>query len=170
MRCSVRLTAQSAEGVAASLVKGVSPANNPVLAKNGQKPSDPGRPGTVHPLYIEQLIRFNLEGGSDPPPRMADLIALRIERLPLEARRTLQALAVIGNVADHGSLRYLLPEIQSFEELLSTLVVAGLIEERASGISTTHPLVRDVILSHGGSIQLDRSPAGGLRVRVRLPV
>lgn len=39
---------------------------------------------------------------------MADLIALRIERLPLEARRTLQALAVIGNVADHGSLRYLL--------------------------------------------------------------
>jgi serine/threonine-protein kinase len=133
--------------VAASLVKGVSPANNPVLAKNGQKPSDPARPGTVHPLYIEQLIRFNLEGGSDPPPRMADLIALRIERLPLEARRTLQALAVIGNVADHGSLRYLLPEIQSFEELVSTLVVAGLIEERASGISTTHPLVRDVILA-----------------------
>ncbi len=135
--------------VAASLVKGVSPANNPVLAKaaGGHRPSDPARPGTVHPLYIEQLIRFNLEGGSDPPARMADLIALRIERLPLEARRTLQALAVIGNVADHGSLRYLLPEIQTFEELLSTLVVAGLIEERKSGISTTHPLVRDVILA-----------------------
>jgi tetratricopeptide (TPR) repeat protein len=135
--------------VAASLVKGVSTAPSAMLDRgtNGQKPSDGSRPGTVHPLYIEQLIRFNLEGGSDPPPRLADLIALRIERLPLEARRTLQALAVIGNVADHGSLRYLLPEIQSFEELLSTLVVAGLIEERSSGISTTHPLVRDVILA-----------------------
>jgi two-component system osmolarity sensor histidine kinase EnvZ len=31
-------------------------------------------------------------------------------------------------------------------------------------------LVRDVILSHGGSIQLEESPAGGLRVRVRLPM
>ncbi|MFO0761072.1 MAG: protein kinase, partial [Byssovorax sp.] len=134
--------------IAASLVKGVSPSANPVLARgeNGHAQSD-GLRGTVHPLYIEQLIRFNLEGGSDPPSRMADLIALRIERLPLEARRTLQALAVLGNAADHGSLRTLLPELKSFDELLSTLVVAGLIEERATGISTTHPLVRDVILA-----------------------
>ena len=134
--------------IAASLVKGVSPATNGVLSANGAgKGADGARSGAVHPLYIEQLIRFNLEGGSDPPPRMADLIALRIERLPLEARRTLQALAVIGNAADQRTLRFLLPEIQSFDELLSTLVVAGLIEERGNQISTTHPLVRDVILA-----------------------
>lgn len=123
--------------IAASLVKGVAP-----------RASSPGTEGpAVPPLYIDQLIRFNIEGGSDPPARMADLIALRIERLPIEARRTLQALAVIGDAADHESLRVLLSDVQSFEELLTTLAVAGLVEERPGGISTTHPLVRDVTLA-----------------------
>ncbi len=102
---------------------------------------------TVPPLYIDQLIRFNIEGGSDAPARMADLIALRIERLPIDARRTLQALAVLGDAADQSSLRLLLPEMTGIDELLTTLAVAGLVEERPSGISTTHPLVRDVTLA-----------------------
>lgn len=38
------------------------------------------------------------------------------------------------------------------------------------GLGLGLTLVRDVILSHGGAIQLEQSPAGGLRVRVRLPV
>ena len=38
------------------------------------------------------------------------------------------------------------------------------------GLGLGLTLVRDVVLSHGGSIALDRSPAGGLRVRIRLPV
>ncbi|MFS8069999.1 MAG: protein kinase domain-containing protein, partial [Byssovorax sp.] len=102
---------------------------------------------TVPPLYIDQLIRFNIEGGSDAPARMADLIALRIERLPIDARRTLQALAVLGDAADQSSLRALLPEMHGIDELLTALAVAGLVEERANGISTTHPLVRDVTLA-----------------------
>ena len=53
----------------------------------------------VPPLYVDQLIRFTIEGGSDPPARLADLIALRIERLPPDARRVLQALAVLGDEA-----------------------------------------------------------------------
>ena len=140
--------------VAASLVKGVAPAR-----------SDSGiEKRTVPPLYIDQLVRFNIEGGSDPPARMADLIALRIERLPPDARRTLQALAVIGDAATLGSLKRLLPETKSFEELLGTLGAAGMVEERgAAGSSTagivthggrpdgayrtTHPLIRDVTLA-----------------------
>jgi len=43
--------------------------------------------------------------------------------------RTLQALAVIGDAADHESLRVLLSDVESFEELLTTLAVAGLVEE-----------------------------------------
>src|SRR5262249_30437047 len=123
--------------IAASLVKGVTPIvpPSPVIAS------------AVPPLYIDQLIRFNIEGGSDPPPRMADLIALRIERLPIDARRTLQALAVIGDAADHPQIRCLLPEVRSFEELLTTLAVAGLVEETVGVIRTTHPLVRDVTLA-----------------------
>jgi serine/threonine-protein kinase len=125
--------------VAASLVKGLTPR----LGNDADGSSSP----TVPPLYIDQLIRFNIEGGSDPPARMADLIALRIERLPIEARRTLQALAVIGDAADHETLRCLLPDVRSFEELLTTLSVAGLVEERDGLINTTHPLVRDVTLT-----------------------
>ncbi len=121
--------------IAASLVKGVSPRSSSSIGP------------AVPPLYIDQLIRFNMEGGSDPPARMADLIAARIERLPIEARRTLQAVAVVGDAADHESLRCLLPDVRSFDELLATLGVAGLVEERDGIISTTHPLVRDVTLA-----------------------
>src|SRR6185436_18421315 len=103
-----------------SLVKGVAPGRG----------SSGIEKRTVPPLYIDQLIRFNMEGGSDPPARMADLIALRIERLPIEARRTLQAVAVVGDAADHESLRCLLPDVRSFDELLATLAVAGLVEEK----------------------------------------
>jgi serine/threonine protein kinase len=122
-------------GIAASLVKGMSPRTS-----TSEGP-------TVPPLYIDQLIRFNMEGGTEPPPRMADLIALRIERLPVEARRALQAVAVVGDAADHESLRCLLPDLRSFDELLATLGVAGLVEERDGIINITHPLVRDVTLA-----------------------
>ncbi len=121
--------------IAASLVKGVTPRTS-----TSEGPSVP-------PLYIDQLIRFNMEGGSDPPARMADLIALRIERLPIEARRTLQAVAVVGDATDHESLRCLLADVRSFDELLATLGVAGLVEEKDGIICTTHPLVRDVTLA-----------------------
>ena len=90
-----------------------------------------------------------MEGGSDPPSRMADLVAARIERLPQDARRTLQALAVIGDAADRATVHRLLPDIPSFDELLATLTAAGMIEEHAEhgGIRTTHPLLRDVTLA-----------------------
>jgi serine/threonine-protein kinase len=134
----VRMLQGLPTAVAASLVKGVAAPRSP--PGGGDNP-------TVPPLYIDQLIRFNTEGGSDPPARMADLIALRIERLPIEARRTLQAVAVIGDAADLESLHCLLPDLASFDEHLSTLAVAGFIEQRPNGISTTHPLVRDVTLA-----------------------
>ncbi len=104
---------------------------------------------SVPPLYIDQLVRYGLEGGSDPPARMADLVAARIERLPQDARRTLQALAVIGDAADRATLHRLLPDIPSFDGLLGTLTAAGMIEERGDppGIRTTHPLLRDVTLA-----------------------
>jgi serine/threonine-protein kinase len=154
----VRELAGLPTGVAASLVKGVAP----VRAGSGIEKR------TVPPLYIDQLVRFNMEGGSDPPARMADLVALRIERLSADARRTLQALAVIGDAANLSSLKHLLPEIESFDEQLSHLNTAGMIEERgiagssSAGLPaltpagrggpertyrTTHPLIRDVTLA-----------------------
>jgi serine/threonine-protein kinase len=123
--------------VAASLVKGAAPPRS----SSGEQAR------TVPPLYIDQLVRFNMEGGSDPPPRIADLIALRIERLPQDARRTLQALAVLGDAADLGSLRRLLPDLRTLDGNLGVLIAAGMAEERPAGISTAHPLLRDVTLA-----------------------
>jgi serine/threonine-protein kinase len=140
----VRQHARSISGLAtsaaASLVKGTVPVNG---AGN-----DPSRSAaTVPPLYIDQLVRFNMEGGADPPPRIGDLLALRIEHLPIEARRALQAIAVIGDAADLESLRCLLPEVKSFDNLLGVLTSAGFIQEKDGLISTTHPLVREVTLA-----------------------
>jgi hypothetical protein len=118
------------------------------LVKGGGAPKAGNSEGrTVPPLYIDQLIRFNLEGGSDPPARMADLIALRIERLPIDARRTLQAVAVLGDATDRTGIATLLPEISAFDDLIATLNVAGLVVETVDGVQTSHPLVRDVTLA-----------------------
>ncbi len=151
--------------VAAALAKGVAP------ARTGTSDSK-----TVSPMYVEQLIRFTSEGGSDAPPRLGDLIAQRIERLPPEARRTLQALAVLGDDADP----LLLPEVMKataasaavsqkvrfaglpkpstqpahpkFEDVIEVLVMAGMLRRHSSEVggvrlSTSHPLIRDVVLA-----------------------
>ena len=51
------------------------------------------------PLYLDQLVRFAAEGGDEPPAKLSDLVALRIERLPAARRRVLQAIAVLGDGA-----------------------------------------------------------------------
>ncbi len=137
--------------VAASLVKGVASPHR-ATAGNDQK--------TVPPLYIEHLVRFNLEGGGEPPARIADLIALRIERLPPDARRTLQAVSVLGDATNRDTLSRVLPDVPGFDRVLASLVEAGLIEEEtrstvgprtlrpdATRLRTTHPLIRDVTLA-----------------------
>ncbi|HZF49965.1 MAG TPA: protein kinase [Polyangiaceae bacterium] len=133
--------------IAASLVRG-----GPPSADDGD---DDLR---IPPLYLDQLVRFGLEGGSDPPARMADLIALRIERLPQDARRTLQAIAVVGDATDRPTLRRLLPDIPSFDDLLKVLADAGMIEEqrgpsaggakgRVGCLRTAHPLIHEITLA-----------------------
>src|SRR5690606_7747588 len=41
---------------------------------------------------------------------------------------------------------------------------------KTGGVGLGLPIAQDIILSHGGQIWLDRSPKGGLRVLVDLPV
>src|SRR5439155_10797034 len=110
------------------------------------------------PPYLDQLIRFLGEGGSDPPARLADLIALRIQRLAPGARRVLQVLSVLGDSVDPKSIEALLPiEEDERDETpvpvsISALVAANIIERTpdvvvggrtsAGGLRHTHPLVR----------------------------
>ena len=109
----------------------------------GARADDTGR--GVLPMYVEQVLRYSQEGGSDPPARLADLIALRVDTLDPAARRTLQALACMG---DHVK-----PEIiseilrgENVEATLPELRRAGMISQQDGRISTSHPLLRDIVL------------------------
>jgi tetratricopeptide (TPR) repeat protein len=101
----------------------------------------------VIPLYIEQLIRFMREHGTAAPPRLADLLALRIERLEADARRLLQAIAVTGDDATEDTVTALLPEGTDIGGAVATLRKAGVIEQESEHWRVAHPLLREIVLA-----------------------
>ncbi|HEX3594871.1 MAG TPA: protein kinase [Polyangiaceae bacterium] len=98
------------------------------------------------PLYVEQLLRFTLEGGSDPPPRLADLISHRMATLEPRARRVLQALGVLGDSVEPEGIAEVLGRPDGIEETLGELVRAGMVEQPNRLCSLTHPLIRELVL------------------------
>lgn len=122
------------------------------LLTSSQAPSSPSISGRgIAPLYIENLMRFTREHGGGAPPRLADLIALRVERLAADERRLLQAIAVVGDNADRASLEFLLPEDfagAKFDEALALLRVHGMVDDaETGGYRTAHPLLREIVLA-----------------------
>ncbi|MEO8876502.1 MAG: AAA family ATPase, partial [Polyangiaceae bacterium] len=105
----------------------------------------------IAPLYIEQLLRFTREHGGGAPPRLADLIALRVERVATDERRLLQAIAVVGDNADRESLEFLLPDFfagSKFDDALTHLRSTGMVEEaETGGLRVSHPLLREIVLA-----------------------
>jgi serine/threonine-protein kinase len=101
----------------------------------------------VLPMYVEQLARFASEGGSDAPPRLADLIGRRIDMLDPEARRVLQALAVIGDRVELKTIEQLVPKAPKLAQAVASLESVGMVERRDQLISTSHPLLREVVLN-----------------------
>jgi serine/threonine protein kinase/tetratricopeptide (TPR) repeat protein len=119
------------------------PAPNAAVNDSG---SSNGRTKRVSPMYVEQLTRFSQEGGEDPPPKLADLIALRIERLPADARRALQAVAILGDATGLEHLESVLPDVKAANHI-AQLEEEGFLRTIDDRLSTTHPLVRDVCLA-----------------------
>ena len=101
----------------------------------------------VVPLYIEQMIRFVREQGTAAPPRLADLLALRVERLHADARRLLQAIAVTGDDASEDTVRPLLPEDTDVTGASTTLRKAGMIDQEGEQWRVAHPLLREIVLA-----------------------
>ncbi|HEU4405898.1 MAG TPA: protein kinase [Polyangiaceae bacterium] len=100
----------------------------------------------VPPMYVEQLVRFLQEGGSDPPPRLVDVVSQRIERLSASRRCLLQALAVLGDGAERPDLARLLPDEGPPDQGLRRLVRAGMVAEGPGPrLRIAHPLVREVV-------------------------
>ena len=119
-----------------------------LLAGTSRPSSSIGGRG-IAPLYVDQLLRFSREQGGRAPTRLADLIALRVERLPPDARRVLQAIAVYGDNADDLMVHKLVTEGTNVDEATETLLEAGMIEKPKGekGYRSTHPLIRDVVLA-----------------------
>ncbi len=113
------------------------------------KPSSPvfGSSRTIAPLYVEQLLRFLREQAGGVPAALADIIAVRLERLPADARRALQAVAVWGDDADDSLLLQMLDDSVDLVEALAFLRRAGMVDLTAEGIRTSHPLLREVALA-----------------------
>jgi serine/threonine-protein kinase len=101
----------------------------------------------VLPMYIEQILRYAQDGGTDPPSRLADLIALRVDTLEPNARRALQALAAIGDDMKPDTVADLVPKAENFDSMLKDLEKAGMVEIDAGRVSTSHPLIREIVLS-----------------------
>jgi len=123
-----------------------------LLAGTSRPSSSIGGRG-IAPLYVDQLLRFSREQGGRAPTRLADLIALRVERLPPDARRVLQAIAVYGDDATQGVVQKMVTEGTNLDEATGTLVEAGMIERAQTNNSSAprfrsaHPLIRDVVLA-----------------------
>ena len=101
----------------------------------------------VVPLYIEQVIRFMREHGTGAPPRLPDLLALRVERLHADARRLLQAVAVTGDDATEDTVTALLPEDTDVAGASATLRKSGMIEQEGDRWHVAHPLLREIVLA-----------------------
>ena len=86
----------------------------------------------IHILAQHFLERFSKEQGGRAPTRLADLIALRVERLPPDARRVLQAVAVYGDNADENAIRRMVTEGTDLDGATTALAAAG----RADPMST----------------------------------
>lgn len=102
---------------------------------------------TIAPLYVDQALRFSLEGGTNPPLQVADLIALRIERLPLEVRRVLQAVSVLGDDAGLDDIGRILQDGKDTHVLLAKLKDAGFINQDLGSFRAAHRMIREIVLA-----------------------
>lgn len=139
-----------ASTASARVLMGLSPALVSKLLNGANKPSSSVGGRGVAPLYVDQLMRFSREQGGQAPTRLADLIALRVERLPPDARRVLQAIAVYGDNADDSTIRKMVTEGTNIEQATATLLSAGMIapaDPNGTRHRSAHPLIRDVVLA-----------------------
>ena len=84
-----------------------------------------------NPLFVEETMRMLAEEGIESAERIPDtvqaLIAARIDRLPAQAKATLQRAAVIGRIFWVSALDRLSPELESLEEPLEDLLLRDFI-------------------------------------------
>ncbi|NLE85331.1 MAG: protein kinase [Myxococcales bacterium] len=129
------------------------------------------------PLYLDQAMRHQIEGGGQLPGRLVDLIALRIDTLDQDARRILQALAVLGDRAGAEDIAEILQLEPPLDEPVAALVARGMVTQVGSELSTRHPLIREIALAgipvevrrelHRRALRLEERKGAPLEVRTQ---
>ena len=134
---TIELTGLTLEQAAVYLsgeTEGVTPSNSTVM---------PGR--RLLPLYLEQLHALGAQGLGDEtmPPRLADAVAQRVDRVGIAARRVMQAVAAYGGRCEIDLLRSLVEEtdMTGLEELAN----AGLAHVGVSAVELPHPFVAELV-------------------------
>jgi serine/threonine-protein kinase len=137
-----------ADVAAARVLTGVPTSEVAKVLSEAVRPSSPALTArTIVPLYLEQLLRFSREESGGAPTGLADVIAVRVERLPADARRVLQAAAVWGDDADDEVLARMLGDELDLVEALGFLRRAGMVIVGPAGVRSSHPLMREVTLA-----------------------
>ncbi len=103
-----------------------------------------GRGDRFLPLYVEQLARFEREGGTQAPDRLGDLIAARLGRLRPDQRRVLQAVAVLGTQAPADQVEALVGSDLDVTAASRDLDAAGIFARVSSCYCLAHPFIRQI--------------------------
>ncbi len=98
------------------------------------------------PLYLEQLRALGftaLDSEEAAPPRLADAVLARLERLDVAARRLIQVIAVLGDSAPLEWVR----ELSRGTDVgaLETLQREALVTVEGDRVIVCHPFVRELI-------------------------
>jgi serine/threonine protein kinase len=131
----------------------------------------------VLPLFVDQLLRFAQEGGTNPPAKLADVLAQRVAMLAPNARHTLQALSVLGDRVSPALVSEFLPKSDNVTDALAILETRGMIWSSGDSLSIDHPLLRDVVLAgipaearrelHGRSLAIMTRTSAPLEARAQ---
>ncbi|MSP63294.1 MAG: hypothetical protein EXR72_23715 [Myxococcales bacterium] len=79
------------------------------------------------PLHVEQIVRVIVDGGTPSGGGLCALLSARIDGLPPDARRALQAAAVIGGEAPRDLIAQLMRPGDDVDAALATLTRRGMI-------------------------------------------
>lgn len=100
------------------------------------------------PLYVEQVRALGhtcIEDDDALPPRLADVMLARLERLDVAARRLMQVVCVLGESAPLDWVRELSRGTDVGE--LEALVREGLVRTEGDRVIVCHPFVRELVES-----------------------
>ena len=118
---------------------------DPQSSESGAKATLPAPGGRrLLPLYLEQIHALGAAAGdSTLPPRLADAVAQRIERLEVRSRRVLQTLAAFGGQVDLRELK----EIIGADDLagLDELRDKALVQLRGTAVEIAHPFIAELV-------------------------